>query len=178
MGCNKAVEHFDCDYLVFFDHGNFMHGGKYETTCDTFKGKGGIYAPRPLDAAKERKDTHYIKKINGLQCDKQGIYCGNNSGVTALSVAVALGYKRIYLLGMDARFSDTEKTHFHDGYTVKNNTDRMFESFATHFNMLGGYIQTTRPDVRVFNCSKISTVDPERKYFKRMHISRALYGNG
>jgi hypothetical protein len=45
----------------------------------------------------------------------EGIYPGNNSGLSALLFAVGLGCKRIGLLGYDFKLQGS-KTHWHKGY--------------------------------------------------------------
>lgn len=46
---------------------------------------------------------------------EKGIHGGNNSGCGALMLAVALGCKKIGLLGYDLKIRDG-RTHWHDGY--------------------------------------------------------------
>lgn len=62
--------------------------------------------------------VYYVKEVleKCVSLDlSQGIYAGNNSGLGALMLAVALGCKRIGLLGYDFLVQG-EKTHWHEGY--------------------------------------------------------------
>ena len=49
---------------------------------------------------------------------EQGIYHGNNSGYSAVALAVALGANPVYVMGIDLRY-DGGVTHFHDGHPEK-----------------------------------------------------------
>lgn len=66
---------------------------------------------------------------------RRGIYPGNNSGLGAIMLAVALGAKRIGLLGFDMTFSIlNRKTHHYDGY--KNQNINKFQEKLNKFNNL------------------------------------------
>jgi len=61
---------------------------------------------------------HYVNELRekGISFDlNKGIYPGNNSGCGALMLAVALGCKKIGLLGYDFKVQG-KKTHWHEGY--------------------------------------------------------------
>ena len=66
--------------------------------------------------------VYYVDELTQKQICfdlNQGIYCGNNSGVGALMLSVALGCKKIGLLGYDFKVIG-KQTHFHDGYKGQN----------------------------------------------------------
>lgn len=77
---------------------------------------------------RRRKDTfddsiYVVNEINEKKISldlKAGIYPGNNSGFGGLMLAIALGCKRIWLLGYDL-MTTKEHTHWHGGYR-KNTT--------------------------------------------------------
>jgi hypothetical protein len=92
---------------------------------------------------------------------KKGIYPANNSGFGALMIAIALGYKTIYLLGYDMKVTN-KHTHFHNGYLNQspdrqqkhlNNFRRPFESFAPDIARAGITVINLNPD-SALNCFK------------------------
>lgn len=78
---------------------------------------------------------------------------GNNSGYCALQLAVLLGYKEIYLLGIDLCI--TNKTHFHNMYAWSkvNNIVEYEQRFRTGLDLLKS------TDVKVYSCSSISKLN-------------------
>jgi hypothetical protein len=178
FGCNKAVEHFDCDYFVFHDH---SFGRDHQGLLKDFKGQA-IYAPTTNNNNLKYEGVTYVRRNHAaVRFDfTTGIYTGNNCGVTALSIAIALGYKTIYLIGMDCRFDEAmTRTHFHEGYNKRHDekSESSYDGFATFFENVGREIVKTRPDVKVYNASYISLIDIEEKYFKRVNIGDVLIGN-
>lgn len=84
----------------------------------------------------------------------KGIYPGNNSGFGALMLAIALGFKKIYLLGYDLRINNKE-THFHKGYPNQtidtqqrhlNNFKRTFDFFAPKIKEAGITVINITPE--------------------------------
>lgn len=84
----------------------------------------------------------------------EGIYPGTNSGFGALSLAIALGFKKIYLLGYDLKINGKD-THFHKGYPNQsidtqqrhlNNFKRTFEFFAPKIKEAGVTVINLTPD--------------------------------
>ncbi|OGD20330.1 MAG: hypothetical protein A2Y70_01990 [Candidatus Aminicenantes bacterium RBG_13_64_14] len=63
---------------------------------------------------------------------KAGLYHGNNSGVGALGIALAMGARPIYLLGYDMRH-EGGRSHFHAGYGAKQ-PERVAQSFIRDFD--------------------------------------------
>lgn len=81
--------------------------------------------------------------------------CGNNSGYSALQLAVLLGYKNIYLLGID--LLSQEKTHFHNGYKQCRATfECRLDDYYTCFKQGFKYISK---NVKVYSCSPISRLN-------------------
>jgi hypothetical protein len=164
--------------MVYYDHSFALHNSQL---VNEFDGAGGVFAPHPSTAARDLKQDRvtYFKKTAKFSFDLSvGLYCGNNCGLTAMSLAVAKGFKEIYLVGMDARFNvKMTKSHFHDDYkraTVPNG-EHVYEAFATFFEFAGRHLKETRPDVTIYNCSKISLIDIDEEYFKRIDIRELLY---
>ena len=76
---------------------------------------------------------------------------GLNSGFCALQLAVILGYRKIYFLGIDLNISN--QTHYHKGYGESNQSferklNVYFQKFEKALFDLKQY-----SDIEVFNCS-------------------------
>jgi len=72
---------------------------------------------------------------------EQGLYNGNNSGVTALNLADMLGASPIYLIGFDMR-KEGDANHFHDHYPKGwRQPDKVYNNFKTSFKRIKQYIK-------------------------------------
>jgi hypothetical protein len=165
--------------MVIHDHGNFING-RFRSILDKFDGSGGIYAPASSNTDNIIDGVKYLKRAaTPKHSFKDGVFAGGNCGCFALSIAVAKGFKEIYLIGMDARYNMAEnKSHFHDGYKnkISEGNERVYEAFATFFENSGKALKKTKPKVKVFNVSDISLIDIDEDYFKRISIEDALNG--
>lgn len=97
---------------------------------------------------------------------EKGIFTGNNSGVGALMLAVALGCNPIYLLGYDASHSGG-RSHFHSGYKDRPQRPAVARAFAKHFEKVAKQIKfngfkvinmNSRSNIRCFPFGKIEDV--------------------
>lgn len=80
---------------------------------------------------------------------------GKNSAFGAFQLALMLGYNPIYLLGYDFIIQDT--THYHEGYNqdkilFQKQLDEYFNFFIKSLEI----IKTHCPNLKIYNCSKIS----------------------
>ena len=99
------------------------------------------------------------RREDGMGTAMNDFRCGNNSGYSALQLAVVLGYKTIYLLGMDFNVEGT-KTHFHSGYREDPRvfTKRM-TGYAQYFIRGVKELEQKLPDVKVYSGSKKSALN-------------------
>jgi len=103
----------------------------------------------------------YVVRRNrtpGVYTDiRSGIYGGNNSGLGAVMLGIALGCAEVYMLGFD--LGCTDKTHFHSGYAGERNTmDRQKAKqvvFAKKFNTVARYMLDV---TKVYNCNDNSII--------------------
>ena len=90
----------------------------------------------------------------------EGIYIGSNSGIGALCLAIALGYKDISLLGYDMKVdADNRKTHWHDGYPSESYEDieQRTASYIAEFEQLAALIRR-RPELQIVNLNPDSAL--------------------
>jgi hypothetical protein len=169
IGCNKAVKDFPCKYMVYIDK-CFLD--KCPGLVEKFIAGGGkVYAPT---GAVNNSAVIGFNPSEKESCNlRSGIYMGSNCGVTALSIAVAIGYKEIYLLGMDENYLGGD-SHYHGGYGTEAPAETIFEHRITFFEVLGRWIKKKYPEIKLYNCSYMSYVDIEQKYFKKIPIKDVL----
>jgi hypothetical protein len=180
IGCNRAFESFRCDSLCVHDR-RFVD--KFKEGLKNFKGK--VFAPDNEGIRTYKDELDNLVLVPHTSNITQGIVGHNNCGAFALQLAIARGYKTIYLMGMDCRFSkDMESSHFHEGYSKiwKQKPLSVAEEATKFSHMIWGFEQIGREikkhniDVKVYNCSQISWVDLNQEWFPRMSIKEAVYG--
>jgi hypothetical protein len=135
-------------------------------------------------------ETIFVSAYGGIGTTKDDFRCGSESGYSAIQLAVVMGYKNIYLLGMDFGVVDSSvvkfnpvhrnnrarrsmissvslstRTHFHT--TVSRDTgkvlERKFNEFLIPYPNLFNEIKS-KTNVNVFSCSPISRLNNYIKY--------------
>ena len=99
------------------------------------------------------------KSAKSVGFDFEHFNSGYNSGFSSFQLALIMGYKKIYLLGMDLNFKD-EDTHYHGGYG--KSSSRMNQNligYANHFIDVVKKLNKERPDIEVISCSPISVLN-------------------
>jgi len=111
------------------------------------------------------------RKYQGLNSWKEGFYTRKLSGIYAITLAICLGFKEIYLLGMDCGAIDG-KTHFYqDDPTVGIKTVNVIKQTGVGFDSKGRYKTSLYDNKNLnenFECFKdlpvkIYNVSPESK---------------
>jgi hypothetical protein len=93
----------------------------------------------------------------GLSWDlKKGIYHGNNSGYSALQLAIALKASPIYLLGFDF-YHQGNRAHFHSGYPNKG-TEKMTRSYIKDFEHLSRELTIAQNKIKIINLNPKSSL--------------------
>lgn len=146
------------------------------------------FSPPQLEVLGEKmyRDTKYGKKYDLRLFDKVVIaseyggignamtnfHCGSDSGYSALQLAIILGYKHIYLLGMDF-LSAYNTTHYKEEYRCKDLYNhqliKLDEFLAPYANAFGHIKKYTTSNVYV--CSDISRL---KAYCPFVPIEEAL----
>jgi hypothetical protein len=106
---------------------------------------------------------HLIKRLEQPALSyslTDGIYTGNNSGVGGLTLAIALGFREIYLLGYDMKVDhDNHQSHWHDGYPPPmgfNEVDHYVKTFSDSFAELAKLIH--QAGIKVINLNPDSAL--------------------
>jgi len=135
IGINKAFQFYPnvkINYSMDSDFYEGMKSGRYndsdpskETIWDTWiKYQGKRIFLAPMERKKYGEEVYLIRRQPGPKISRNledGIYGGQNSGLGALTLAIALGANPIYLLGYDMK-ADV-KTHWHNGYPGRDIND-------------------------------------------------------
>lgn len=99
--------------------------------------------------------SHHVK---GIGWNFKQFAHGNNSGFSALQLAICLGYKNIHLLGYDLRGGN--ETHYHGGY---NQDPKKFKQKLQEY--LGNFVYTfkilkiRKPDIKIYGYSPNSPIN-------------------
>jgi len=129
------------------------------------------------------KFSNYVYTINRIRKEiisvdlKDGIYGGNNSGLGAVMLAIALGSRNIGLLGFDMKIVNG-KTHCHGGYKRGNgkpkhdmeSTARILNDFKVRFETVAVLIK--QAGVKVFNLNQNSAIN----CFPKITLQKFLKG--
>jgi len=107
--------------------------------------------------------------------DRGLAYC--SSVPSALDLAIQMGCKKIFLIGVD-HYMEGNKSHFWQFWStskwpkgplaVQGQQMRSFQFNLQAFKALKGYAETKR--VKIYNCNRLSRV----KYFKKITFEEAL----
>lgn len=100
--------------------------------------------------------NHIIESYQAYPFSNEKFAHGKNSGLCAAQLAVIMGYREIYLLGMD--YNITDNTHYHSKYELKdkNRYQKILDEYYKYFNYcLTGY----SGDAQFFSCSPISQLN-------------------
>jgi hypothetical protein len=131
------------------------------------KDKNGQIVDTRFPLIYDLSDFHVIiksPKEEGIGFSFNDFRSGNNSGFCALQLAVLLGYKMIYLLGVDLAVTGSV-THYHGGYgEAKEKFEKKLPGYRENFEEGLRILSEERPDVKVVSCSQISRLNMVIKY--------------
>lgn len=102
-------------------------------------------------------------KQEGIGYSFKEFRTGRNSGFCALQLAVVLGFKKIYLLGLD--LNKQEITHYHGGYGESPNSfNSKLDEYYDYFRIGLEQLQRERSDIQVISCSPSSRLNNILQY--------------
>lgn len=131
IAINKAFRYVKEPGAIYWTDSRFYTWYKSEIDeihCMKFTG-----STNPRDLA---PDVTLLRPAGGKTVDltsPDNLSTGNNSGYGAISLAIKLGAKKIYLLGYDMGHTGG-KSHFHDGYPAGNSRDHIYKGMMRYFN--------------------------------------------
>jgi len=94
--------------------------------------------------------------VDGIGFTFDDFRTGYNSGFCALQLAVLLGYKKIYLLGID--LTQGIDCHYHNRYHGRKIDTESFDRYYNNF-VIALKILKRKTDIEVVSCSKISRLN-------------------
>lgn len=104
-------------------------------------------------------DIIVCKSAKNVGFNFENFNSGYNSGFCSFQLALVMGYKTIYLLGMDMN-CDGKDTHYHKGYGKSR--DRMqtnLMNYSKHFKEVLEKLKVNRPDLKIISCSPVSSLN-------------------
>lgn len=119
-------------------------------------------------------DNIIISKLHeGIGTQFNDFRHGGCSGYCALQLAILLGYKKIYLLGIDLNVQKG-RTHFHSGYgqdkEFPNKLDRYLHDFQ-----LAAYEASIKVDgLQLISCSPVSRLNGTIPYKPLVEVLRGI----
>jgi len=104
-------------------------------------------------------------KTSGLGYHFGDFRNGDNTGYSALQLAIILGYTEINLLGLDLQVG--QFTHFHKGYGEnKDKFQNKLNKYYNYFKNSLAQLKKERPDINIYSCSETSKLNkflPQKK---------------
>ncbi|MZH03297.1 MAG: hypothetical protein F3745_07875 [Nitrospinae bacterium] len=160
MGLNRSTMVYPSPYYqCVFDHRLF------DLYYDAYKNVRQLFTleNRPLGLP--------LKLLGGegFSTDlEEGIYSGYTISFFALQVAVYMGFKRIFFLGLDLKHAGPNTHFFGKDPQTSNHEQTEFPKMIKMLNY--GASKLASLDVEVYNCSPISTLEK----FSKITYSEAL----
>lgn len=153
IGVNRAYEFFSPTALLAIDVRFYedVLAAKYgEDALEKFNAYKGIKVGVRICRAHPAgvREIQSLGVAGPVVSIKQGIYHGNNSGFSAVVLALALGADPVVMLGIDLRY-DGETSHHHDGHPEKTSERQLFIKCIQPFVDLSRTAAGRR--VRLFN---------------------------
>ncbi len=161
IGTNVSYKFIPCHYMIFSD--NYIWNQHYkdiklfkDIICFTQIENEFKNINPPLNKEIIRIPT---KGIYFPMLDNKGIKC-NNIGSSALSLSHFLGFKNIFLFGIDMIIDENGNKNFHNEYIDKpKKTLKMFNQIITghYMNMIKIIDQLEKKyKIKIFSCSTTS----------------------
>lgn len=201
FGINEAIKFFDCTAYIFGDWCAYADRFELYSEANLVIGRFDTHIGRKIEGARycpKHKDLILLQgsgKYYGKEGLSKGLYSAVLTGAFTLNLAICLGFKNIYLLGMD-NCEINGLTHFYDGIdgagqfkdfegkdtsgVGKNKRGEYRTSFYNNedasINALWEPV-TQEKDVSIFNVSPESRISvfPKIDYpemFKRLDINK------
>lgn len=162
IGVNRAYERFvptinysmDADFFSWAEQGRFGAKAHAAWNADGFVKcflDGGT--PYPEDIFRIRRKEGAKDPCFNLN---EGIFPGPNSAYGAICLALALGCREIYLLGLDMRGKDGKQAWWHDGYPKGPRESDVYGRAVPYYEKLGRV--TAEMGAKVVNLSPASAI--------------------
>lgn len=173
IGCNAAflLGSEICKICIFCDT-SFFNKFKKELVNYT-----GILFTNSvgLQNTKEKYLWTLPRISKGLSINALGF--GGNTGCSAINLALLLGAKRVFLLGMDADVSVDRKSHWHNRYVSVTSNDA-FRVFKNGFSAVAADLSKVFPNSEIINISDVSKIDVFPKISPAVFWKERLAKNG
>lgn len=168
IGINKTFQTYDkvnINYSMDISFYDLMLKGDYDKLGEAklwdkwMAFKGHRIFLTPMNIKQFGNEVYLVRRnidpsFNRVDLDS-GIWGGTNSGMGAISLAIALGINEIYLLGYD--YKALENTHWHSGYEI----NRDMAQFNLKLKSYKEELEKIAPKIKelgvvIYNCNPSS----------------------
>jgi len=173
IGINTAFYIGDWVDVVFFGDSKFFL--KFKPDLEKFNGLKVGCCQAAMKHGWVRSLHRDRKKNLGITTNPKSVSWNGNSGAAAISMAVNMGVKRIFLLGFDMKLNEKNDQHWHSLYkktqTSKNPTERKNLPFHRHLKCFPLIARDAkRLGVDIYNVSPESMIED----FPKITLQKAL----
>jgi hypothetical protein len=163
IAINRAYEVIPWAEILLFVDNRFFDWHRENILA--FEGRIVAASRKPVP---HPKVEHYkLSGLSGIDL-RQGYLChGNNAGYAAINLAVQLDASEVVLLGVDMKFSEDGRTHWHSGHKLANPRSQ-FDKMLPYFDILPPILD--RLGVKVYNAS----VDSDLDVFEKIPLEGAV----
>lgn len=156
IAVNKSFLELPNAEVLYFSDARFYHWMRefHNKEFSEFKGRKITAALKKYFPTSNDLEFYKFTGTAGIDMRHGCLRSNNNSGAAALNLAAQLGAKEIVLLGFDMKF-DGNKSHYHDGYPIKNR-ERLFDNMLKYFDSMAEALRDL--DIQIFNTSMSSAI--------------------
>lgn len=168
IAINRSYEILPNAEVVYFTDEGFWKQHKQQLLKHSGKLIRGVLVAGQTQ--EQRVEEYVFTGSEGFEIEPGKLKSGNNSTYAAINLAFHLGFKKIYLLGVDMKWGEKhnrETSHWHDGHTHYKEPESSFSLFLQRFNTIVPHL--TQHGIHVINVNPDSALNTfEKKSFEEV----------
>jgi len=155
IGCNDAftLGAGICKICVFGDIRWFR---EYQTTLSLYKGVTFTNVPQLFHTRIPWLWT-VSRRATGFHINELG--WNDNTGASAINLALLLGATKIYLLGFDMGLGNKRESNWYKNQINKRQPSEVYQKFLSHEKRMEADWKVKFPDVKIINITKQSALN-------------------
>jgi len=157
IGCNTAFRlGKDVCKICFFGDAKWFK--KFKRDLNQYEVTGGVIFTSAPQLYKTRLSWLWTmgREARGLHTDALG--WNDNTGASAVNLALILGAKTVYLLGFDMKLSKEGKSNWHD-HLIAKPSESVYPKFVTGFQFVKKDLPKVFPGRQIINITDDSCLD-------------------
>ncbi len=159
IGCNAAFlkGHEVCKITLMGDIDCFNH---FKDKLEKYQSQGGIVFTHIEQLQRSKLPWLWIMSREFYGLHKTVLGWNDNTGFSAINLALILGAKNIYLLGFDMKFGNTGNANWHEEYKYKSKVKSdVFDKFLRHEKRIAADLKNKFAGQNVFNVTDDSNLN-------------------